>query len=149
MCIRDSVGSEMCIRDRIEIDKELLNSMIFTSRITKYIETNNDGNVIKLFDEQKKEQLQTYTFNPRHGIYLNDKNKGSVECLNIVDFEDDSEEPDPDNGYNINYVELELKERNSEKSERRSFRNSFTSTCAYYGEEETLDGIFILGDIFV
>ncbi len=145
----NSINSCSSISKWIQIDQELMNSMIFTSKTNRYIESQNDGNVIKLYDDNKQ-YVNTYTFNTRHGIYLNDKPSGSVECLNIIDYIDESEESDnieqPPDFFEL-YGFVERLSEKSEKSERRSIgRNSFSSVMSV-ADEETIDGIFIFGDI--
>ncbi len=131
----------------IQIDQELMNSMIFTSKSCRYIESDNNGNVIKLYDDNKQ-VVKTYTFNTRHGIYLNDKTSGSVECLNIVDWIDESEESDDQSQPSDVFEFIDFVERLSEKSERKSFgRSSFTSVISTNNDDETIDGIFVFGDI--
>ncbi len=134
----------------VAIDQELMNSMIFSSREIKYIETENSGNVIKLYDENKSNIKSTYYFNTRHGLYLNNKHTGSVECLNLIDYIEESDESD-DSKDSDQAVDNEedygiFIERFSEKSERRSFgRSSFSSERVSF--DETIDGIFIFNDI--
>lgn len=146
--LNNSINSCGSISKWIQIDQELMNSMIFTSKTSKYIETENDGNVIKLYDENKEKVTHTYTFNTRHGVYLNEKTSGSVQCLNLVDWIDDSDELD-DQAQPSDVFELYgFIERLSEKSERKSFgRSSFTSVLSVNTEDETIDGIFVFGDI--
>ncbi len=146
----NSINSCSSISKWIQIDQELMNSMIFTSKSSRYIESNDNANVIKLYDDNKQ-VVNTYTFNTRHGIYLNDKLSGSVECLNIVDWIDDSD--DSENIVNQSqpsdvFEFIDFVERLSEKSERKSFgRCSFTSVITTNTEDETIDGIFVFGDI--
>lgn len=144
----NSINSCSSISKWVQIDQELMNSMIFTSKVTKYIETENNGNVIKLYDQTKQEVTNTYTFNPRHGIYLNDKFSGSVECLNLVDYIDESEQSDETQQTSDMFEFIDFVERLSEKSERRSFgRTSFTSVLSVNQDDESIDGIFIFGDV--
>lgn len=126
----------------IQIDHELMNSMMLTSKLIKYIETENDGNVIKLYDDKKEQVINTYTFNTKHGIYLNNKFSGSVECLNLIDYINESEEVKQP-------IDIfDFIEQLSEKSERKSLsRSSFTSVISVNQEDESIDGIFIFGDV--
>jgi len=143
----NSINSCSSISKWIQIDQELMNSMIFTSKSTRYIESNDNANVIKLYDDNKQ-VVKTYTFSSRHGIYLNDKILGSVECLNIVDYVDDSDESDDVDQPSDVFELIDFAERLSEKSERKSFgRSSFTSVISANTEDETIDGIFVFGDI--
>ncbi len=143
----NTINSFSSISKWIQIDQELMNSMIFTSKSCRYIETNDNGNVIKLYDDNKQ-VVNTYTFNTIHGIYLNDKISGSVECLNIVDWIDDLDNSDEQSQPSDVFEFIDFVERLSEKSERKSFgRNSFTSVVSVTTDDETIDGIFIFGDI--
>lgn len=143
----NSINSCGSISKWIQIDQELMNSMIFTSKVTKYIETESDGNVIKLFDNDKQKVTKTYTFNTRHGIYLNDNFSGSVQCLNLVDFIDESDEAEDTTEPSDMFELFDFVERLSEKSDRKSFgRSSFSSVISTNGNEESIDGIFIFGD---
>ena len=138
----NSINNCTSISKWIQIDQEIMDSMMTSNKETKYIETENNGNVIKLFDESKSIK-NIYQFNARHGLYLSDSEKGSVECLNLIDWMDESEDTEQNNEQTefSNFME-----RFSEKSEKISFgRNSFT--IGNY--EETIDGIFIFYDIFV
>lgn len=142
----NSINSCSSISKWIQTDQELMNSMILTSKLSRYIETENDGNVIKLYDENKQQVTKTYTFNTRHGIYLNDKLSGSVECLNLVDYIDESEDNTTEPSDIFEFIDFV--ERLSEKSERKSFgRSSFTSVISVNPDEESIDGIFIFSDV--
>ena len=144
----NSINSCSSISKWVQIDQELMNSMIFTSKVTKYIEIENNGNVIKLYYQTKQEVTNTYTFNSRHGIYLNNKLSGSVECLNLVDYIDESEQFDETQQTSDMFDFVNFVERLSEKSERRSFgRTSFTSVLSVNQDDESIDGIFIFGDV--
>lgn len=76
----------------IQIDNELVNLIMITDKITKYIETENNGNIIKLYNNKNEKIIGTYIFNNKHGIYSNNNLTGSVECLNLVDYIDESVE---------------------------------------------------------
>lgn len=144
----NSINSCGSISKWIQIDQELMNSMIFTSKTSKYIETENDGNVIKLYDENKEKVTHTYTFNSRHGIYLNEKTSGSVQCLNLVDYIDESDESNNTTQPSDMFELIDFVERLSEKNERKSFgRSSFTSVLSVNLDDESIDGIFIFSDV--
>lgn len=125
-----------------DTDRELLNSMMFTCKVTKYIETESDGNVIKMYDEKKLQVINTYLYNKVHGIYLNENLTGPVECLNLIDYINESDEI-------IQSDEMfDFVERFSEKSERKSFgRSSFVSVLSENTDDDINDGIFLIGDL--
>jgi hypothetical protein len=141
----NSINTCTSISMWIQTDQELMDSMMLTSKVSKYIETESDGNVIKLYDDKKEQVINTYTFNTKHGIYLNSKFSGSVECLNLVDYIDESEEVEqPIDIFDF----IDFVERLSEKNERKSIsRSSFTSVISSNGEDDSIDGIFIFRDI--
>jgi hypothetical protein len=135
----NSINTCTSISKWIETDHELLDSMMLTSKSITYIESESDGNVIKLYDEKKEQIINTYTFNTKHGLYLNSKFSGSVECLNLVDYIDDSEELEQPIDI-IDFIER--------LSERKSIsRSSFNSVISANGDDESIDGIFIFGDV--
>lgn len=129
----------------IEIDNELMDSMMLSSKITKYIEIENNGNVIKLFDDNRENVVKTYTFNNKHGIYLYNKFSGPVECLNLVDYFDESEKIEQPTDINqlVNFFE-----KPGEKNDRKKLsKSSFSSIISSNYDDETIDGIFIFTDI--
>lgn len=128
----------------IEIDQEIINSMMFTNKITKYIEIENDGNVIKLYNESHECVIKKYTFNSKHGIYINNELDSIVECFNLIECIDDSiEEPYADNIIDF----TDFFNKISDKSDLKSLsRTSFTSISTNGIDEDSLDGIFIFGD---
>ena len=122
----------------VQIDHELMNSMMLTNKSITYIESESDGNVIKLYDDKKEQIINTYAFNNKHGLYLNSKFSGSVECLNLVDFIDESEELEQP-------IDIfDFIERLSEQTSLS--RSSFTSVISANGDDDSIDGIFIFKD---
>lgn len=134
----NSINNCTSISKWIETDQELLNSMISNTKQIKYIETENSGNIIKLYDETKTNVICTYHYNSRHGLYLNNKHTGSVECLNLIEYI--NEENDLDQLTNNQEDYLNFIERLSEKTDRKSFGSERASI------DENPDGFFMFGD---
>ena len=134
----NSINTCTSISKWVQIDHELMNSMMLTNKSITYIESESDGNIIKLYDDKKEQIINTYTFNNKHGLYLNSKFSGSVECLNIVDFIDESEEIEQP---------IDIFDFIERLSEQKSLsRSSFTSVISANGDDDSLDGIFIFKD---
>jgi hypothetical protein len=135
----NSINTCTSISKWIETDHELLNSMMLTCKSITYIESESDGNIIKLYDNKKEQVINTYTFNTKHGLYLNSKFSGSVECLNLVDYIDESEELEQP---------IDIYDFIERLSEQKSLsRSSFTSVISANGDDDSLDGIFIFRDV--
>ena len=139
-----SINNYSSISKWVETDQELLTSMMFTNKIIKYIEIEDDGNVIKLYNEPPNCNIIKYTFDSKHRIYLNSEFDTSVECLNLIECIDDSiEEPCTDNIIDF----TEFFNKISDKSDLKSLsRTSFTSISTTGFDDDSLDGIFIFGD---
>lgn len=134
----NSINMCTSISKWVQIDHELMNSMMLTNKSITYIESESDGNVIKLYDDKKEQIINTYAFNNKHGLYLNSKFSGSVECLNLVDFIDESEELEQP-------IDIfDFIERLSEQTSLS--RSSFTSVISANGDDDSIDGIFIFKD---
>jgi len=134
----NSINTCTSISKWVQIDHEIMNSMMLTNKSITYIESESDGNIIKLYDDKKEQIINTYTFNNKHGLYLNSKFSGSVECLNLVDFIDESEELEQP-------IDIfDFIERLSEQTSLS--RSSFTSVISANGDDDSVDGIFIFKD---
>jgi len=134
----NSINTCTSISKWVQIDHELMNSMMLTNKSITYIESECDGNIIKLYDDKKEQIINTYTFNNKHGLYLNSKFSGSVECLNLVDFIDESEELEQP---------IDIFDFIERLSDQKSLsRSSFNSVTSANGDDDSIDGIFIFKD---
>lgn len=141
------INSYSSISKWVEIDHELLESMMFTNKITRYVEIEKDGNVINLYNESR-ECIRKYKFNYKYRIYLNTDFDDSVECLNLIECIDDSIEELPTNNI-IDFTQFLNKfndENNLRSQSRTSFASASTSTSTTGIDDDCLDGIFVFGD---